>query len=153
MNNLTELYQDLILDHSRHPKNYGTLLSFSHHAEGINPICGDEITLFLKIDQDKIENVTFTGTGCAISLACASLMTEALKGKSIEEAKALFLKFHELMTMPEVLESSDLGKLNVFENVKNYPMRIKCATLPWHTLKAALEKQGHIITTEVNNDE
>lgn len=148
MNNLKELYQDLILDHSLHPKNYGQIAQPTHQAKGNNPLCGDDLTVFLNIDNNIIQDIGFTGSGCAISIASASLMTEQLKGKSLAQANTIFQAFHQLMTTERAGQNLEIGKLQVFENVKNYPMRIKCVTLAWHAFKAALEQSQSSITTE-----
>ncbi|HEY8022254.1 MAG TPA: SUF system NifU family Fe-S cluster assembly protein [Thermoanaerobaculia bacterium] len=139
-----ELYQEVILDHNRRPRNFGALAGANRTAEGNNPLCGDRLTLYLELDGDRIENVSFEGAGCAISTASASLMTEALKGKTVAEARALFDVFHRLVTAGEapgtgIGEDAEIDKLAVFSGVREYPMRVKCATLAWHTLKAALE--------------
>ncbi len=138
MSDLRDLYQEVILDHNRHPRNFGPLPEADHTAEGSNPLCGDRVKVFLKMNGDVIEGVSFEGAGCAISTASASLMTEAMAGKTAAEARALFDRFHELMTVgagdPEAL-----GKLAAFSGVREFPMRVKCATLAWHTLKAALD--------------
>jgi nitrogen fixation protein NifU and related proteins len=138
MSDLRELYQEVILDHNRHPRNFGAIPEADRTAEGSNPLCGDRVKVFLKMNGDVIEGVTFEGTGCAISTASASLMTEALEGKTVAEARAAFDRFHELLTVgggdPEAL-----GKLAAFSGVREFPMRVKCATLAWHTLKAALD--------------
>lgn len=140
---LRDLYQEVILDHNRNPRNFHTMEDASSEAEGFNPLCGDKLSLFLKIQNNKIIDASFTGCGCAISTASASLMTEALKEKSVEEAKELFEKFHDLMTLENIeLESINplIGKLSVLSGVRIYPSRIKCATLAWHTLQAALSQ-------------
>lgn len=145
MSNLHALYQEVIIDHSRKPRNFYVDAHATHHAEGYNPLCGDKLTLFLEIKNDIIENASFKGEGCAISTASASLMTEALKGKTILEAKQLFNQFHHLMTTDNHV--GDLGKLIILGGVREFPMRVKCATLAWHTLQAALRHQM-IATTE-----
>ena len=142
-----ELYQEIILDHNRRPRNFGALPGANRTAEGNNPLCGDRITLYVELLGDRIQNVSFEGAGCAISTASASLMTEALKGKTVEEARALFDLFHRLVTEGETA-SGGIGadaladKLAVFSGVRAYPMRVKCATLAWHTLKSALDQAG-----------
>ncbi|MCD6047963.1 MAG: system NifU family Fe-S cluster assembly protein [Gammaproteobacteria bacterium] len=146
---LSDLYQDIIVDHTRSPRNYGKLDCASHHAEGHNPLCGDQLELFLHVnDQGVIEDLSFTGSGCSISTASASLMTEALKGKTLKQAEALFEHFHALLTQENAEASEDLGKLIVFMGVKDYPSRVKCATLAWHTLQAALKRQAGLVSTE-----
>ena len=146
MSELRDLYQEVILDHNRHPRNFGPLPAANRRAEGNNPLCGDRVTVYLDVEGDRIRDVTFEGAGCAISTASASLMTEALKGRSVEEARSLFHGFHELLTQGD--EGEDLGKLAVFTGVREYPMRVKCATLAWHTLMAALDAKNQPVTTE-----
>lgn len=150
MNDLRDLYQDVILDHSKHPRNFGTLEG-ARFARGENPLCGDELTVYLVLDDaDVIRDVRFEGRGCAISTAAASLMTQALKGKSREEAERLFARYHEVVTghAAEGDEAEDLGKLAVFAGVSEFPVRVKCATLAWHTMKAALDARPGTVTTE-----
>jgi len=143
-----ELYQEIILDHNRRPRNFGALPDATRTAEGDNPLCGDRITLYVELAGDRIANVSFEGAGCAISTASASLMTEALKGKTVSEARALFDVFHHLVTEGEAAGAAGIGadaeidKLAVFSGVRAYPMRVKCATLAWHTLKSALDQAG-----------
>ena len=144
---LKELYRDVILDHNRHPRNFGPLEDANHHAEGNNPLCGDRLKLYLKVENDVVKEASFEGAGCAISTASASLMTESLKGKTREEALRLIDKFHTLLTT-DTPASKDLGKLVVFCGVRDYPARVKCATLAWHTLKSALNGTGEVATTE-----
>ena len=148
MPDLTELYQEVILDHNRSPRNFGKLNFFNHKSLGHNPLCGDKIKLYLQIEAAKIVDIGFQGAGCAISQASASIMTEILKGMSPKEFETLFGHFHSLVTGQSVeIVQEDLGKLVVFSGVSKYPLRVKCATLPWHTLKAAL-KQDKETTTE-----
>jgi nitrogen fixation NifU-like protein len=142
------LYQDLVLDHNAHPHNYKTLEGSTHQAHGNNPLCGDEIMVMLKLQGNNIEDAAFVGHGCAIAKASASMMTDALKGKSLDEAKALFTGFHSMLTTDERGVSSLLGKLEVFEGVKRYPVRVKCATLCWHTLMAAMKNEQSPVSTE-----
>lgn len=144
---LRDLYQEVIVDHSRRPRNFGPLPDASHQAEGFNPLCGDHLTLRLKVVEGVIANARFEGAGCAISTASASLMTEALKGRSASEAEALFADFHTLLT-GEPKASSTLGKLEVLAGVREFPSRIKCATLAWHALQAALHAENRPVTTE-----
>lgn len=147
MTDLRELYQELILDHSRSPRNFRPMPDASHKAVGDNPLCGDRVTLFLRVEGDRIADVSFQGSGCAISKASASMMTDALKGKSPPEAAALFDRFHEMVTLGTgaSLEPGPLGKLAVFRGVAEFPARVKCASLAWHTLRAALEsKEGKV---------
>jgi nitrogen fixation protein NifU and related proteins len=149
MSYLNDLYQEVILDHNRQPRNFGELAHANRRVEGFNPLCGDRIKLFLKLENDRIVEVSFTGAGCAISTASASLMTEALKGKSVADADALFQRFHHLVTrQPDEEAAAELGKLAVFQGVCEYPVRIKCATLPWHTLLAALRNSDETVSTE-----
>ena len=147
MSDLSDLYQETIIDHSKRPRNRGSLEQATHTAEGYNPLCGDRLTLQLKIEDGRVSAVAFQGMGCAISTASASLMTDAIKGKTPEEAEVTFKKFHELLT-EERPPAADLGKLAVFSGVREYPMRVKCATLAWHTLHAALQGEQKSISTE-----
>lgn len=147
MLDLRDLYQEMIIDHNRSPHNFYEMAGATHHAEGNNPLCGDELTLYLQINDDEISKVSFTGVGCAISTASASLLTEALQGKTIAQAQALFKKFHHMLTGGDDV-SIDMGKLAVFAGVKDYPARVKCATLAWHTLQAALENSHDTVSTE-----
>ena len=150
MSDLQDLYQEVILDHNRHPRNFGRLEDADRTAEGHNPLCGDRLTVFLKLKDDVIEEVHFDGAGCAISTASASVMTEALEGKTVEEARAIFARFHALVTGKEdALDHVDeLGKLAIFGGVSEFPMRVKCATLCWHTLQAAVDQSEEPVTTE-----
>ena len=151
MDDLRELYQDTILDHNRKPRNFRVLADASHEADGRNPLCGDELTLFARVnDAGCVEEVTFQGIGCAISKASASLMTEFLKGKTLSEVQHDFDRFHRLVTsLPSDAPNIDgLGKLAVFAGVREFPMRVKCATLAWHALRAALDDEGKIAQTE-----
>jgi nitrogen fixation NifU-like protein len=138
-NDLRDLYQEVILDHNRKPRNFGHLPGADRTAEGSNPLCGDQVKVSLKMEGDVLAGIAFEGAGCAISTASASLMTEALAGKTTAEAKALFEQFHEMLTVGDPGDPETLGKLAVFSGVRQFPMRVKCATLAWHTLKAALE--------------
>lgn len=147
MSDLRDLYQEVIIDHSRRPHNFGVLAQHNHHAEGYNPLCGDRLTVYLKVVDGVIEAVSFEGSGCAISTASASLMTEALKGKTVAEAEALFTGFHALVT-GEAGGGTSLGKLEVLAGVQEFPARVKCATLAWHTLHAALHDEAEPVTTE-----
>jgi nitrogen fixation protein NifU and related proteins len=144
-----DLYQELILDHSKRPRNGHSMDDANRKAEGYNPLCGDKLKLYLKLEGDIVKDVSFVGSGCAISTASASLMTESLKGKTREEALKLLDKFHDLLTTDTPI-SKDLGKLVVFCGVRDYPARVKCATLAWHTLKNALtsESPEPVVTTE-----
>ncbi len=145
MSAISDLYQEIIIDHSRSPKNFGGLSNKSHTAHGNNPLCGDIIDVDLFINNDCIENVSFRGDGCAISKASASLMTESIKGRSLKDIKILFDFFHGMLVNDQV-PSAELKKLLVFEGVKQFPMRVKCATLCWHTLMAAIEQQQNVTT-------
>ncbi len=144
---IDDLYQETILDHSKRPRNFHGMQDANRHAEGYNPLCGDKLKLYLKVENDVVQDASFEGSGCAISTASASLMTESLKGKSREEALKLLEKFHDLLTT-ETVAAKDLGKLVVFCGVRDYPARVKCATLAWHTLKSALTNSGEVTTTE-----
>jgi len=144
---LRELYQEVILDHNRHPRNRGTLADANRTAEGHNPLCGDNVRIYVHTDGDLVSGVTFEGQGCAISTASASLMTEAVKGKTLSEAETIFREFQSMVTETgEATPHPDLGDLEVFAGVREYPVRIKCATLPWHTLHAALQGGGEVST-------
>jgi nitrogen fixation NifU-like protein len=146
---LRDLYQETILDHGKRPRNFRALESANRKAEGYNPLCGDRETVFLDLQGDVLRDISFEGVGCAISTASASMMTESLKGKSRAEAEALFAKFHDLITGGKPAPGGPpLGKLEVFEGVREYPVRIKCATLPWHTMRLALSGEGQVISTE-----
>ena len=146
---IRELYQEVILDHNRRPRNFRVPERTTCKAEGYNPLCGDKITVYLQIEGDLIQDVGFQGTGCAISKASASLMTDALKGKSLEQANALFTQFHDLVTAPAAssVSADALGKLAVLGGVREYPMRVKCASLAWHTMRAAMTNT-HVVSTE-----
>ncbi len=148
--NMRELYQEVILDHNKNPKNYGILGDKTNEAHGYNPLCGDKLILQLKVTDEVIEDLKFSGQGCAISMASASMMTQAIKGKTLEECEKLFEDFREMVTGAQcpVECFKRLGKLSVFSGVKEYPTRIKCAILCWHTMKAALEGKQNNITTE-----
>lgn len=155
MSELRELYQELILDHSKKPRNFRALENASRTAEGYNPLCGDRITLSLQMEGNLIRDIGFQGSGCAISKASASLMTEHLKGKTQEEAEEFFDQFHKMLAGPshETFDKSRLGKLAVFSGVFEFPVRVKCATLAWHTLRAALERRGESVSTELFSTE
>ena len=144
---LDDLYQEVILDHNRRPRNFRAIAAPSHHAEGYNPLCGDRLNLYVQVSGDTITDLAFEGSGCAISKASASLMTDALKGKSIGEANSLFERFHRVVTTPPDQPVEDLGKLSVLAGVREFPVRVKCASLAWHTLKAALDRE-QAATTE-----
>ena len=138
MSELTDLYQEVILDHNRRPRNFRAIDEATRQQEGYNPLCGDRLTLYVKLDGHRISDVAFQGSGCAISKASASLMTEALKGKTVDEARALFDRFHDMVTSSSDSPPAEMGKLAVLAGVREYPTRIKCASLAWHTLKAAV---------------
>jgi nitrogen fixation NifU-like protein len=144
MSDLTDLYQEVILDHNRRPRNFGALADPTRVANGHNPLCGDKLRLYLKLDGGRIADVSFEGSGCAISKSSASLMTDAIKGQSIADALALFERFHAVVTTPvdEPIDEASVGKLAVLAGVREFPARVKCASLPWHTLKAALERDA-----------
>jgi len=149
MPDLRDLYQEVILEHSKAPRNFHTIAQADQKAEGFNPLCGDHFTVYLTVDGDAIQDIGFQGSGCAISKASASMMTQAVKGKSKAEAKKLFDRFHKLVTTGEANgDRSDLGKLAVFSGVSEFPVRVKCATLAWHTLQAALEGKQEKVSTE-----
>ena len=148
MSDLRDLYQEIILDHTRHPRNFGPLAGANRSAEGHNPLCGDQIKVYLDLADGVVRGIGFEGAGCAISTASASLMTEELRGRSQEEAQALFQKFHRLLTVGDGVDDPALESLAVFSGVREYPMRVKCATLAWHTLKAALEGEDLPVSTE-----
>jgi len=150
MSELRELYQELILDHSKKPRNFRVLEKATHKSEGYNPLCGDRITVYLQIEGDTIRDVGFQGSGCAISKASTSMMTDHLKGKTKTEAQKLFKNFHNMLTAEGGAEADKdlLGKLAVFSGVSEFPVRVKCATLPWHTLRAGLEGSAQTVSTE-----
>lgn len=149
MNELRELYREVILDHNRSPRNFGEIDGADRVVEGVNPLCGDRLTLYVKLEGEVIADVAFQGSGCAISKASASLMTDALKGKTIAEARLMFDRFHEMVTSPPDTPPADLGKLSVLAGVREYPTRVKCASLAWHTMKAAVSGDaGGPVTTE-----
>ncbi|HEU5336184.1 MAG TPA: SUF system NifU family Fe-S cluster assembly protein [Terriglobales bacterium] len=149
MADLRDLYQEVILEHSKQPRNYRELGDANHKAEGYNPLCGDHFTVYLKMEGDKIQDVSFQGSGCAISKASASMMTQSIKGKTMAEAEKIFESFHQLVTgAAEFDGGEELGKLAVFSGVSEFPVRVKCATLAWHTLHAALQGEQETISTE-----
>lgn len=154
MSDLRELYQEVILDHSKRPRNFRALPEADRRADGHNPLCGDRATVFVKLDGDRLADVAFQGAGCSISTASASMMTETLKGRSREEAEKMFERFHRLVTgdpsQAAPNADPDLGKLVVFAGVCEFPVRVKCASLPWHTLKAALDGAALPVSTEVS---
>ena len=148
MSELSELYQQVILDHNKKPRNFRKLDTANHSAEGCNPLCGDHLTVYMDLEDDQVKDVGFEGSGCAISKASASMMTQAVKGKSKEQAETLFKEFHSMVTgeLDEENEENSLGNLKIFAGVREFPVRVKCATLPWHTMHAALNKQDQIPT-------
>ena len=150
MSELRELYQEVILDHSKHPRNHGPLDDANRHADGFNPLCGDRLELHVRLEDGIVADVRFEGTGCAISTASASILTEMLKGKAEEEARDLVRQFVALVTTPmdQEIDVSDVGKMAVFAGVREFPVRVKCATLAWHTLEAALENAEDTVTTD-----
>jgi nitrogen fixation NifU-like protein len=147
MSELRDLYQEVILEHSKHPRNYRVMETANRKAEGFNPLCGDHYTIFVNVAGDAIRDISFQGSGCAISKASASMMSQALKDKTTAEAEDLFDKFHRIITGQETDTAESLGKLTVFSGVAGFPTRVKCATLAWHTFRAALEGR-QIASTE-----
>jgi nitrogen fixation NifU-like protein len=149
MSELSELYQQVILDHNKKPRNFRKLETANHSAEGFNPLCGDQLTVYLSLEDDAVREISFEGSGCAISKAAASMMTQAVKGKSKQQAEELFTEFHRMVTgeLDEELEANSLGNLKIFAGVRDFPVRVKCASLPWHTMHAALNNEK-IISTE-----
>ena len=150
MSDLRELYQEVILDHNRRPSNFLKLEGANRTAEGYNPLCGDQITVYLRLEDGVIKEISFQGSGCAISKASASMMTASLKGKTAAEAEGLFETFHNMVTadLNMTFDPLEVGKLAAFSGVREFPVRVKCATLPWHTLHAALEGKQETISTE-----
>jgi nitrogen fixation protein NifU and related proteins len=150
MPELRDLYQEVILEHSKAPRNFRQLQNANHQAEGFNPLCGDRLTVYVDLEGDAIRDISFQGSGCAISKASASMMTQSLKGRTKQEAEALFESFRHLVTgqSGNGSDKPDLGKLTVFSGVSEYPMRVKCATLAWHTLRAALQGEREAVSTE-----
>jgi nitrogen fixation NifU-like protein len=150
MSDLRELYQDLILDHTKCPRNFGELEGANCTAEGFNPLCGDQVTIHLVLEDGVVKDVNFEGKGCAISTASASMMTEIIKGKTVDEVTALFQRFHSVVTSPagSDIDLLELGKLAALAGVREFPLRVKCAILAWHTLRSALEDEDGVVTTE-----
>ena len=148
MNELQELYREVILDHNRAPRNFGELDDADRVIEGVNPLCGDKMTLYLKLDGETVEDVRFTGTGCAISVASSSLMTERIKGASITESMTLYDQVHDMLTIDQAEPSEGMEKLAALSGVREYPSRVKCASLAWHALKAALSGASEQVSTE-----
>lgn len=145
---LRELYQEIIIDHNRNPRNHRVIDNPTSFAQGFNPLCGDKLTVYLTIEKDVIQDLSFIGCGCAISQASASLMTEAIVGKTVHEAHDLFLRFHHMTTKDDEIPVLSLDKLSVLAGVRAFPARVKCATLAWHTLECALKKERTVVTTE-----
>jgi nitrogen fixation NifU-like protein len=154
MSELSELYQQVILDHNKKPRNFQKLEGANRTAEGFNPLCGDQLTVYLLMDEGAVREVSFVGSGCAISKASASMMTQAVKGKTRDEARALFEEFHRMVTgeLDEESEPNHLGRLKIFAGVRDYPARVKCASLPWHTMHAALEGEETATTENLGPD-
>ena len=149
MSDLRELYQEVILDHNKSPRNFRELDGADRHADGYNPLCGDKLAVYVNLDDDVITDVSFLGSGCAISKASASLMTDAVKGKTLVEAQRLFEKFHRMVTGGEDdVDQDELGKLAVLAGVRDYPTRVKCASLAWHTFRAACDDKHEPVSTE-----
>jgi nitrogen fixation NifU-like protein len=148
MSELSELYQQVILDHNKKPRNFRKLEDANHTAEGFNPLCGDQLTIYVNLDDNAVKEIAFEGSGCAISKAAASMMTQAVKGKSKEQAEELFKEFHSMVTgeLDEEVDENSLGNLKIFAGVRDFPVRVKCATLPWHTMHAALNNEERVST-------
>jgi nitrogen fixation NifU-like protein len=149
MSELSELYQQVILDHNKKPRNFRKLETANRNAEGYNPLCGDQLTVYLQVEDDVIQDISFEGSGCAISKASASMMTQSIKGKSKQEAELLFNEFHRMVTgeLDQETEPHHLGRLTIFSGVREFPARVKCASLSWHTMHAALNNRD-IVSTE-----
>jgi nitrogen fixation NifU-like protein len=145
---LKDLYRDVILDHNKRPRNFGRIDPSDSHAEGHNPLCGDRLTVWLRLQDDRIEDIRFEGKGCAISTASASLMTEAVKGKDRAAVQSLYGRIHSLLTQQYAVPDASLGKLAALSGVREFPARVKCASLCWHTLNAALERGESTVSTE-----
>ena len=150
LRDVRDLYQDMILEHSKKPRNFRSLPQANRKAEGYNPLCGDHFTVFLQLENDEVKDISFEGSGCAISKASASMMTASLKGKTKSQAQELFARFHRLVTSQatDAHDGVDIGKLVVFSGVSEFPVRVKCATLAWHTMLAALEEKSDTVSTE-----
>lgn len=147
---LRDLYQEMILDHHKKPRNFGKLPGANHHADGYNPLCGDRVTIYLRVEGDTIQDIRFEGSGCAICTASTSIMTETLMGKPVAEVERYFGKFRDLVMgdLENPADDEELGKLAIFAGVREYPIRVKCATLPWHTIRAALQNESEPVSTE-----
>lgn len=148
MAELRELYQEMIMEHNKSPRNFKVLANANRSAEGFNPLCGDRLTIYLRVESDRIEDVAFQGSGCAISKASASMLTTRVKGLTTVEARQLFERFHRMLAGGSSADSTGLEKLAVFSGVRQFPVRVKCATLAWHTLRAGLEGAHQVVTTE-----
>ncbi len=149
MDEMRELYEEMILEHNRNPRNFMQEHGHANHeAHGFNPLCGDDFTVYLSVRDGLIEEVSFDGVGCALSVASASMMTEAVKGKPVEEVRALFERVRKMLTDGDEQAGLELGKVEILKGARAYPIRIKCATLPWHTLKGALDRESGTLTTE-----
>ena len=149
MSDLRDLYQEVILDHNKHPRNFGEIEGADRHADGYNPLCGDRLAVYLNLDGDRITDVAFLGSGCAISKASASLMTDAVKGRTVAEARELFARFQAMLTDDaDAAAPAGVGKLAVFAGVRDYPTRVKCASLAWHALRAACDDRHERVSTE-----
>ena len=148
MSELSELYQQVILDHNKKPRNFRKLEAANHKAEGYNPLCGDQLTVYLHLENDTVKDISFEGSGCAISKAAASMMTQAVKGKTKQEADRLFSEFHKMVTgeLDEKSTQNQLGNLEIFSGVREFPVRVKCATLAWHTMQAAMNNKAMVST-------
>lgn len=148
MSELSELYQQVILDHNKKPRNFHKLESANHTAEGFNPLCGDQLTVYLQLEDDVVKDISFEGSGCAISKAAASMMTQSLKGKSKQDAETLFDEFHRMVTgeLDDEVTPNNLGHLTIFSGVRDFPARVKCASLSWHTMRAALHGEETVST-------
>jgi len=146
---LKDLYRDVIVDHNRNPRNFRAMPDADRHAEGFNPLCGDRLTLYVRLDGDRVADVSFQGSGCAISVASASLLTDAVRGRTVAEAEQLFRSVHEMLTLEDATpDLASLGKLGALSGVREFPARVKCASLCWHTLDAALHQQPERVSTE-----
>lgn len=148
MMDLRELYQEVIIDHNRNPRNHHAMDHATNRANGFNPLCGDKLTVYLRLDHNVVQEISFVGCGCAISQASASLMTDALQGKTVNEAHALFEQFHQMLTQDTPIPSLNVDKLTVLAGVRAFPARVKCATLAWHTMEAALKQDTDTVVTE-----
>lgn len=148
MMDFRELYQEIIIDHNRNPRNHHAMDKPTSQARGFNPLCGDKLTVYVQVVNNVVQDISFVGCGCAISQASASLMTDAMMGKTIAEAHALFDRFHTMLTGDQAIPALSLDKLTVLAGVRAFPARVKCATLAWHTLEAALKKDATLVSTE-----